>query len=48
MCYVRRIVGPLPQFLHEVIADAKLQGLLTLTEPGSVQVCIIDNLTGAT
>ena len=48
VCYLHRIVGPLTQFLNEVIADAKLQGLLTLTEPGNVQVCIVDSLTGPT
>ena len=37
VCYLHGIVGPLTQFLNEVIANAKLQGLLTLTEPGNVQ-----------
>ena len=47
-CYLRRIVGLLRQFLNDVIANAKLHGLLTLTEPGNVQVCIVDSLTGPT
>jgi hypothetical protein len=45
---LHRIVGPLTQILNEVIADAKLQGLLTLTEPGNVRACIVDSLTGPT
>ena len=48
VCYLHRIVGPLTQFLNEVIANANMQGLLTLAEPGNVQVCIVDTLTGPT
>ena len=46
VCDLHRIVGPLTQFLNEVIANVKLQGLLTLAEPGNFQVCIVDTLTG--
>ena len=46
--YLHRIVGPLTQFLNEVIVTATLQALLTSAEPGNVQVCLVDTLTGPT
>ena len=48
VCYLHRILGPRTQFLNEVMATASVKGLLTLTEPGNVQVCTVDTLTGPT
>ena len=48
VCYLKRIVRPLGAYLHEVVEGAKRKGLLRRAVAASVQVCIVDTLTGPT